>query len=66
MSTDHEYMDTGALTPDAVPEPPVTSEPQVQQPPVEAPGSPAEKQDEQLDAPDASNGQSLPKGAYVS
>lgn len=64
MSQDHEYMDTGALTPDAVPEPA-----QVPQPPVEAPGSPAEQADEQLDAPaaqQAAEGKSLPPGAYVS
>lgn len=69
MSADHEYMDTGALTPDAVPEPPATVEPQVeqvQQPPVEAPGSPAQQADEQLDAPSATQGRSLPPGAYVS
>lgn len=76
MSADHEYMDTGALTPDAVPEPaPDQSsswrssyqEPApVQQPPVEAPDSPAAQQDEQLDAPSATQGRSLPPGAYVS
>lgn len=34
MSANHEYMDTGALTEDAVPEP-------TEQGPIEAPGSPA-------------------------
>jgi hypothetical protein len=62
MSQDHEYMDTGALTPDAVPEPA-----QVPQPPVEAPGSPAEQADEQTEAPDVSANQatSLPPGAFA-
>lgn len=65
MSQDHEYMDTGALTPDAVPEPA-----QVPQPPVEAPSSPAVQADEQTEAPqvaqpDAQNPVSLPPGAYT-
>lgn len=36
MSANHEYMDTGALTEDAVPEAQST-----EQPPIEAPDSPA-------------------------
>ena len=65
----NEYMDTGALTDDAVPEPTTTPEPvepaqqdsyeepaPVEQPPVEAPGSPSSASVEEpaLPSPDGS------------
>lgn len=48
MSANHEYMDTGALTEDAVPEVPIPTE----QGPIEAPDSPAK--DALEPAPDTS------------
>jgi hypothetical protein len=57
VTEDHEYMDTGALTEDAVP-----------QPPVEAPGSPSKAAASAKGAGQSVSGvpdTTLPEGAYV-
>lgn len=66
---ENEYMDTGALTEDAVPEPGVTEEPApVQEPYTEAPGSPSSEAtnnttDEENDGSAVDSG--LPHGAVL-